>query len=319
MEEQENGDVKFTLSGTAFMQGFHPGINSTNYNSSTPPTPSLFYGSFGLPEGLVLTAPDNLLDRSEDPEEGDPAPLRDLPLNWSYFSGGWYLSSTSSNTGPLYQGDPITGSGSVTTSNIIFDQYFVPGTFIVEPGGFDVGSEVEGSEVAENGIDTTGNYPYFITYVVIPFEYNPSLAIAGPGSFPKTLVGKSAGSQKVTITNSGNATLTGLSVSIARPGSRDFSASSPSKKELAPGESTTVEVDFRPKRGGSLSATLTVKGLYTPRQQIGYAAEVEELPIEDVSPLPPVEISASTKLSGKGVAKPKPTPRPNTPRFPRAR
>jgi len=313
VEEQENGDVKFTLSGTAFMQGFHPGMNAVNFNTGLPP--ALSFGSYGLPEGLTLTTPDNEILDSEDPEEGDIAMLVDHPLNWIYFSGGWQMTS-STNTGPLYRGDPIIGSGSVTTSEFSFDDFFVPGTFLVGPGGLAPTSE---PEVAEGGIENAGIYPYFVTYQVIPFEFKPSLAIAGPGSFPKTLVGKSAGSQKVTITNSGNATLTGLSVSIARPGSRDFSASSPSKKELAPGESTTVEVDFRPKRGGSLSATLTVKGLYTPRQQIGYAAEVEELPIEDVSPLPPVEISASTKLSGKGVAKPKPTPRPNTPRFPRAR
>lgn len=312
VEEQENGDVKFTLSGTAFMQGFHPGMNAVNFNTGLPPAYS--FGSYGLPAGLILTTPDNGSMGSEDPEEGEPAALRDHPLNWIYFSGGWQMTS-STNTGPLYRGDPIIGSGSVTTSEINFDQYFVPGTFLVGPGGFD-NSE---PEVAEGGIENAGIYPYFVTYRVIPFEYKPSLALSGEGSFPKTLQGKSADSQKVTITNSGNTTLTGLSVSIARPGSRDFSASGLSKKDLAPGESTTVEVGFRPKRGGSLSATLTVKGLYTPRQEIVFIAQPEEFPVKEVAPLPPVEVSASTKLSGKGIAKPGSKPRPNSPRFPRAR
>lgn len=319
VEEQENGDVKFTLSGTAFMQGFHPGMNSTNSNSSTPPSPGFSFLSSGLPPGLILTTPDNETESSEDPEEGAPLPPIDHPVNEIYSSsGGWFLG-TSSYTGHLYPGDPITGSGSVTTSEINFDQYFVPGTFIVEPGEFEDDSEVEGSEVAEGSIDNVGNYPYYITYEVIPFEYDPSLAIAGPGSFPKTLVGKSAGSQKVTITNSGNTSLTGLGLSITGPGSRDFSVSGLPKKELAPGESTTVEVGFRPRRKGNRSATLTVKGIYTPRQEIMFApaAEVEETSIEEVSPLPPVEVSASTRLSGKGMPAPKAKPRPNTPRFPR--
>jgi len=309
VEEQENGDVRFTLSGTAFMQDFHPGMSTINYNSGLPP--SFSFGSYGLPEGLTITTPNNESAGSEDPEEGEPAALRDHPLNWIYFSGGWQLSGPF-YTGPLYRGDPIIGSGSVTTSDINFDQYFVPGTFIVEPGGFD-NSE---PEVAEGVTENTGIFPYFVTYNVIPFEYKPSLAVSAPGSFSKTLIGKSAGTRKVTVTNSGNAALTGLSLSISGPASRDFSVSGLSKKELAPGESTAVEVSFRPKRKGNRIATLTVTGLYTPRQENGYLAEVEETSIE-VSPLPPVEISASTKLSGKGVAKPKPTPRPNTPRFPR--
>jgi hypothetical protein len=310
VEEQENGDVKFTLSGTAFMQDFYPGMNAVNFNFGLPP--ALSYGSFGLPEGLTLTTPNNDSVGSEDPEEGALPLLLEHPLNWIYFSGGWQLSGPF-NTGPLYPGDPIIGSGSVTTSEINFDQYFVPGTFLVEPGG----GIVSEPEVAEGGSENAGVYPYFVTYNVIPFEYKPSLAVSGPGSFSKTLLGKSAGSQKVTITNSGNATLTGLSLSITGPGSRDFSASGLPKKELAPGESTTVEVSFRPKRKGSRIATLTVTGLYTPRQEMSYTAEVEELPVEELSPLPPVEISASTKLSGKGVAKSKPAPRPNSPRFPR--
>jgi len=314
VEEQENGDVKFTLSGTAYMQDFHPGMGGLNFNWGLPPAYN--YGSFGLPEGLTITTPDNNSSGSEDPEEGGTAPLLDHPLNWIYFSGGWQLTGPF-NTGPLYQGDPIIGSGSVMTSDINFDQYFVPGTFLVEPGGFS--PPPSEPEVAEGESMNEGLFPYFITYNVIPFTYNPSISLSGPGSFSKTLVRKSGGSQKVTITNSGNATLTGLSLSISGPGSRDFSASGLSKKELAPGESTTVEVSFRPKRKGNRIATLTVTGLYTPRQEMSYTAEVEEIIIEEMSPLPPVEISASTKLSGKGVAKPKPKPRPNTPRFPRAR
>jgi len=311
VEEQENGDVKFTLSGTAFMQEFHPGMNAVNFNFGLPP--ALSFGSYGLPAGLTLSTPNNEILDSEDPEEGEPAALRDHPLSWIYFSGGWQMSGPF-NTGPLYRGDPIIGTGTVTTSEINFDQYFVPGTFVVEPGGHSPTSE---PEVAEGGIENAGIYPYFVTYQVIPFEYKPSLALSGEGSFPKTFLKQSAGTRKVTITNSGNVTLTGLSLAITGPGSRDFSVSGLPKKELAPGESTTVDVSFRPKRKGNRSATLTVTGLYTPRQEASYVAEVEETSIEDVTPLPPVEISASTKLSGKGIAKPKAKPRPNTPRFPR--
>lgn len=320
VEEQENGDVKFTLSGTAFMQASHSGISSTNFSNSTFPgvPPTYSFGSFGLPAGLTLSTPDNQSSGSEDPEEGGTAPLIDHPLNWIYFSGGWQLSGPFT-TGPLYQGDPISGSGSVTTNMIPFGPYFVPGTYLVEPGGFlPPPSE---PEVAEGASTNQGVYPYFITYHVIPFTYNPSISLSGPGAFSKTLVRKSGGSQKVKITNSGNASLTNLDLSISGPGSRDFSSTGLSANELAPGESTTVEVSFRPKRKGTRKATLTVKGSYIPRMPLGVTSEPEEIPLEDLieSPPVPVEISASTELSGKGIAKPRNKPRPNSPRFPRAR
>ena len=310
VEEQENGDIKFSLSGTAYMQASYSGMSSTNFSpsfsfsSGTPPTTGIGYGSFGRPPGLSLTMPVNdISSESEAPEEGMGQTFIDYPLANVYFSSGWFLGYFN---GEFHlEGDPITGAGSVTTSDIDFNRYFVPGTFLVTPGG--VASEPEAS-VAEGEFPNSGIYPYFITYKVIPFVLNPSLALSHPGAFPKTILRKSGGTKKVTIRNNGNTPLTGLNLSISVPG--DFSSSTLPKTALAPGESTSVDVTFRPKSRGKRTATLTVKGLHTPRQSEPKSAlKRGTKPVEDFAP-EPIEISASTSLSGEGKAKPRPKPKP---------
>jgi len=328
VEEQENGDIKISLSGTAYMQGFSSGMGFTNFtdfpgnhpvknpvknpvenpveNPVKNPVKNPHPSHFPLPPGLSLTMPVNYISsESESPEEG-ALPSIVHALGYIYFSGGWYLGGFDS--GSLNLGDTITGAGSVTTSGIDFNRYFVPGTFLVTP--VQVGPKAVAS-VAEGEFSSQGIYPYFITYEVIPFVPNPSLALSHPGAFPKTILRKSGGTKKVTIRNNGNTPLTGLNLSISVPG--DFSSSTLPKTALAPGESTSVDVTFRPKSRGKRTATLTVKGLHTPRQSEPKSAlKRGTKPVEDFAP-EPIEISASTSLSGEGKAKPRPKPRPEPP------
>jgi len=299
VEEQENGDVKFSLSGTAYVQESIPSVLFvTNYlDSASPPTPFWGYNYISLPSGLTLTMPNNSIPPSEieSPEEGGVQTFIDYPLAFFFMEDfAWYLGAF--NKGMTMMGDSITGAGSVTTSDIPFS-LFVPGTFLVEAEG--------------------GRFPYSITYEVIPFVPNPSLSLSHLGAFPKTTRGKSGGTKSVIIENNGSAPLTGLSLSIDVPGSRDFSTSAIPKTALAPGESTSVAVSFRPKGEGQRTGTLTVKGFYTPRQPMLSSAE-EGAPEEGKGEFPvvPVEVSASTQLTGQGLSKPKPNRRPNTPRFP---
>jgi hypothetical protein len=317
VEEQENGDVKFSLSGTAYMQGSSFNMGYTNYASAWPPSeatpPSITFGSYPLPPGLTLTMPSNMLPSESDlPEEGAPATSVVYPLTTVAFSGGWHLGYFSG--GHVFEGDPITGAGSVTTNVLNFGQNFIPGTFVVGPGGSN--SEPEGS-VAEGQLAVPGQYPYSITYNVIPYTQDPSLVLSGPVSFPRTILRRSAGSEKLTITNNGNTALNGLSLSIS---GTEFTSSRLPKTTLAPGESTSVDVSFRPKRKGKRSEAFTVKGLYTPRPLPRMLDSEEEGPAEapeEEVPVVPVEVSASTQLTGQGIPAPKAAPRPNTPRFPR--
>ena len=72
-------------------------------------------------------------------------------------------------------------------------------------------------------------------------------------SFPGTIVGDSAATQTVTITNSGTATASVSGVSVSGPFSETNNCSS-----IAVGGSCTATVGFKPTAGGSNTGTLTV-------------------------------------------------------------
>jgi hypothetical protein len=312
VEEQENGEVKFSLSGTAYMQG-SGSFDTTNF--TYPPTaPVTGYGSFGLPPGLQLTVPDRMElicgpCTSESPEEG-PLPEVDLLINSVQFNSfGWYLGFFKS--GLLQPWDRITGSGSVTTNTVPF-HLFVPGTYVITPA---LDSEPEGAEVAEGEETIMFRSPYSITYTVIPFAANPDLTISSPPRFPRTRVRRSAPSQVVTIRNRGNVTVRNLSLALTGRDKNDFSHGPLPVKELAPGQSTRVTVGFKPLGKELRTADLEVSGLYQPPMPATIAAEPEqrELALPD-----PVAVSASAKLEGVGfVPKRKRNPIFITPRFPR--
>lgn len=312
VEEQQNGEVKFTLSGTAYMQS-NGSFSYTNISFSAGTPPATSYGSYGLPAGLKLTVPDRTVpDSEEESAEEVPLPSRDLLIGSLYGSSGWYLGNFSS--GNLLVGDSIVGAGSVTTNAVPFS-FFVPGTFEINPSSAPP-SEPEASE-GEVAEAETGFSPYYITYKVIPFADDPDLRVSTPAPFPRTRLRRSGGSKDVTISNRGNVTIQNLVVEIAGGAARDFSFSRPLVSELAPGASTKISVGFKPLRRGARIANLVVKGVYQPPTPVITAEPEEgELPVAD-----PVPVSASAKLEGTGFApkrkpRPKPKPTPGTPRDP---
>lgn len=314
VRQLENGDVRFSLSGTAFIQRYVPNTSVTNHSATSGYPPVNFYTSYGLPDGLTLTMPANdfITSETEVSAQAQAQFFVDHPLNVVYSTSGWYLGGF--NSGPLFRGDTIRGSGAVTTSKIPFS-FLVPGTFVVEPGGFE--SEPD-STAAESKPTNHGIFPYFITYEVIAYDPMPSLALPGSVSFPKTIVRKSAKARKVTIKNNGNATLTDLSLSISGAAATDFSTSSLPVTTLAPDESVTVDLAFRAKWKGIRTAILTAKATYTPRQI--YPPSVEEGYDEGTLRDRHARITAttSTLLSGTGILKPRPgrNRQPRSPRFP---
>ncbi len=101
-------------------------------------------------------------------------------------------------------------------------------------------------------------------------------------NFGNGLLAKSGKPKILTITNQGTATLTGLRVTKNGLHSADFSAGNLQKTTLAPGDSTTLKVTFKPTAAGirwgalhiasndadegSFDMTLTGKGISTTRK-----------------------------------------------------
>lgn len=257
VEETENGDVRFSLSGTAFMQrsGSLFNTNSSNF-PAVPPANAPTFIQYAIPPGLNLTIPAAEASESETPEEGSSATVN-VPLTAIEAStGNWYFAMQS--TGFLPIGSAVTGSGSITTGAVPFS-FFVPGTYVVGP------PELRNSEVEEGDLEdpklpsTPGNQQYFITYKVIPYSATGSnLGVSRPTTFV-TRIGTSI-SQTITITNLGNTPISGLKVEIPRSGRKNFDATQPRLTTLAAGASTTFVVTFEPESPGSKRSNFTVTG-----------------------------------------------------------
>jgi hypothetical protein len=259
VEETENGDVRFSLSGTAFMQrsGSISNTNSSNF-PAVPPSTAPAFVSYPIPPGLNLTVPAAEASESETPEEGSTA-TENVPLTAVQAStGNWYFAMQS--TGFLPIGSAVTGSGSITTGAVPFS-FFVPGTYLVGPPSIR-NSEVESAEPEnpKGSPPTPGNQEFFITYKVIPYSSAASseLGVSKPKTFV-TRVGSSI-SQTITITNLGNSPISGLKVEIPRPGRKNFDATQPRLTTLAAGASTTFVATFEPESPGSKRSSFTVTG-----------------------------------------------------------
>ena len=76
-------------------------------------------------------------------------------------------------------------------------------------------------------------------------------------TFPSTTIGQSSAPQTLTLTNSGNATLT-LSVGTLAGATADFTATTTCGTSLAASASCTFSITFMPQAAGTLTATITL-------------------------------------------------------------
>jgi hypothetical protein len=261
VEETENGDVQFSLSGTAYMQqsGFISSTNSSFF-PAVPPANASTYVQYLIPPGLNLTVPDSIGSEPETPEEGGSMTVN-LPLSAIVSStGNWYLTAQSSgNSLPI--GSAIAGSGSITTNAVPFS-FFVPGTYLVFPSVSETSEpEPAAPEEGDMNLPPRGFLPYYITYKVIP--YSPEASVSKLGvSRPNTFVARveTSISQTITITNLGNTPVSGLKVEIPKSGKKNFDVTQPKLTTLAAGASTTFVATFEPESAGSKRATITITG-----------------------------------------------------------
>ncbi|HEV2178506.1 MAG TPA: choice-of-anchor D domain-containing protein [Terriglobia bacterium] len=77
-------------------------------------------------------------------------------------------------------------------------------------------------------------------------------------SFGNQLVGTSSSVQKVTLTNNGTASLTGISIALTGTGQNQFTETNTCSTSLSKGASCTISVTFSPKQSGTQTSTLQI-------------------------------------------------------------
>lgn len=266
VHELKNGSVKLTVSGTAYAQDYFDsdGLIITNFSLTDlipPANGNDEFGAFPLPEGLKLTIPANFdkespIDDSSDAVGGTV----DIPLSVVLLSDWWALAAGELSEPfwgiPIYTGDAIIGSGSVTTNEVPFS-IFVPGTYLVRPGcGCGGPRDVDSESKSEGGPAGVGLFPYFITYKVIP--YSEGLTVEKPKRFQTTRVGRSSRTQTLVITNEGSLPLSGLKVGISNANGRNFKVTQPTATTLEAGVSTVFTAAFKPRKLGRKRAQVIV-------------------------------------------------------------
>jgi len=276
VEELANGSVQFSASGTAYANGsgtFSTTPSISNPSDPSPPHTLSSFTNLPLPSGIVLTIPEQITSEEEPvagnlPEAAEPR-FVDLPVTSVFFgeSGDWALGEfgdvgSEVENGAVSEmsssfvtfGDPITGSGSVTVSNIPFSN-FVPGVF---PIIFEFRGEPESRE---------RGFLFEITYKVIAYNAppappvpagRPALSVETPRPFPKTRIERSSRTQRVRITNVGKVPVNKISVAITGDHAGDFKTRPFRVRTLNPGVHTFVAVYFRPADRGDRKATLSV-------------------------------------------------------------
>lgn len=268
VQENENGSVTFSASGTAYTYYSAPLLNTpTDGNPANPSPPHTLtsppVSNPPLPPGLFLSfvqAPDSEPETSGAPEQTDPDPkIIQYPLeSVLYFeAGNWSMSGTaptvSEEESPdegsagfyfLIEGTILTGSGSVTVTGIPFTN-FVPGTYTIPA-----------SETNPKARLSNNNFQ--ITYKVIPFKKDsPRLTLESASQFPDTRIQRLSPVQTLKLKNVGDAEAKGIRAELG--GDRgDFRVRMP-RRPLAPGASLLVQTRFRPTTQGTRRSVLSIR------------------------------------------------------------
>lgn len=107
---------------------------------------------------------------------------------------------------------------------------------------------------ATGGTTSGGAYLFSMQDLIGVF----SLSAAGPTKIKPTFVRKRAKAVTYRISNIGNAELGSISVTLSGKHRKDFLLSGPSLRTLAPGQSTTFSVTFKPRAKGVRKAVVTI-------------------------------------------------------------
>jgi hypothetical protein len=86
----------------------------------------------------------------------------------------------------------------------------------------------------------------------------PQVTLGTPSAFPSTTVGVASTAQSITLTNSGNASLSITGVSITGANASSFSETTTCGNLLSAGNSCAIVVTFTPSTAGALTAAISV-------------------------------------------------------------
>jgi hypothetical protein len=119
------------------------------------------------------------------------------------------------------------------------------------------GGKTASVQIADNAADS----PEAISLVGTGVAPAPVMSLSlGTIAFGNQSIGASSNSQSITITNSGNVLLTGISISITGANASDFSKTTTCGSSLAAAASCTITVTFAPASTGAKSASISIAG-----------------------------------------------------------
>jgi hypothetical protein len=144
------------------------------------------------------------------------------------------------------------------------DGTFQAPTVVPYPGGAGIPVQVAAADLDGNGttdlVAIGQNVQGPDTFLVSYLQGSFSAAIANPTivSFSPQAIDTASGSQAVTLSNEGAATLTLSGISISGANSQDFSQTNACSGMLVTGASCQINVTFKPSAGGTRTAELTI-------------------------------------------------------------
>jgi len=199
-----------------------------------------------------------------------------LELYLSEYSGINSTSPIDAQAGSSGNAGAVS-SGSVTTTaagDIIYG-YCVADWGCTAGSGFAARSTLDGNLMEDKTAGSAGSYAATGSatngWTMQMVALSPASASSGappssPGAslsptsltFASQTVGASGSAQTVTLTNTGNATLTITGISITGADPSDFTETNNCGSSIAAGASCAISITFTPAASGSLSATLSV-------------------------------------------------------------
>jgi trimeric autotransporter adhesin len=122
------------------------------------------------------------------------------------------------------------------------------------------GSSGVGGDGSDNSMDESG--AAYLFKLADP----AATMLTEPKRFKTTSVGKKSKAQNLTVTNGGDLPLENIGFTVGGKGKKDFRMVAPVAASLAPGESATVKVTFKPRRAGKRTASLTATSATDSRE-----------------------------------------------------
>lgn len=235
-----------------------------------------------------------------------------------------------------YEGDAqFTSSSDTITQTVQLPQTATP-TFSPAPGTYTAAQNISISDSTtgatlyystDGSTPTTGSFVYAgpipvaatttIKAIATATGYTASpvasatytIQIAGASLTPGTLTfanqtaGTTSTAKTATLQNTGNASLTISSITIAGTNPSDFSESNTCGASLAAGSSCTISVTFTPASAASYSATLTVTDNASGSPQVVALSGTGTAPLVPAASLTPSTLSFSTVTGTTSAAK----------------